>query len=158
MTVEWNGESFKLAMRQAVAKGLTETAIAAENIARVRMPPAIVAVRTQGKGGTVYATPSSTPGGYPGRRTGSLVNSLTTSVATPDNLRAAFGVFGGQQGPRRFILDGSGADGYPKFLEFGTRRMAARPWAKRTITENQQALSARFTQAARREFARAAPR
>lgn len=158
MTVEWNGDAFKQAMRQAVAKGLTEVALEAEKIAKVSMPPALVAVRTRGKGGTVYATPSSAPSGYPGRRTGALNRSITTSIATPDNLRAAFGVFDGLPGPRKFILAGSGARGYPSYLEFKPISQGGRRWAKRTISENTQQLAGRFTQAAQREFAKVAPR
>jgi hypothetical protein len=162
MSVEWNGESFKLAMRQAVAKGLTETARLAANEVTVRMPRAsVIGTRKSRKTGatyTLYATPSSPPGGYPARRTSSLANSITYSFASPDNLRAAFGVFGGKEGPQRVILDGVGADGYPKYLEFKPISSGGRRWARRTVTENQKKLALRFQTAAKREFARAAPR
>jgi len=159
MSVEWNGGEFLAAMRQAVAKGLTETALAAENIARRKMPPAPVAVKTGGKGGTVYAKApnSSDPLGYPAHRTSALRNSLTTSVATPDNLRAAFGVFDGARGPGKFVL-GQGARGYPSYLEFKPVSRGGRRWARRTINENVELLAATFRVAAKREFARAAPR
>jgi len=68
---------------------------------------------------------SSAPGESPARQTGRLQESIAVlSRATPDNLEASVG-------PRPQSYSRTAP--YPVFLEFGTRRMAPRPFVRRGL-------------------------
>mgnify|MGYP006889560605 CR=1 FL=1 len=149
MTVEWKGDEFRAAMRAAVARGLNAVAIEAEGIARTKIQAAQVVRVENGLAIRGRSRLASSPGEYPRSQTGSLRNSLTTQSATPQELSAAFGVFGGTRGVARRVA-GSGALGYPFYLERGTSRMRPRPWANRTINENRSRLQRVFVQEAGR--------
>lgn len=61
------------------------------------------------------------PGKFPGIRTGNLRNSIAYQAATPAEMIAYAGCAPGQ------------IDRYGYWLEYGTSKMAARPWAKRSL-------------------------
>lgn len=76
------------------------------------------------RSGRVYKVPGGThqasaPGEYPKTLTGQLVASLFKRISTTTALTAEVG---------------TGLD-YGKFLEFGTSRMAARPWLRPSFLE-----------------------
>lgn len=88
-----------------------------------------------GRSGRVYRRRSvshqaSAPGEYPKTDRGQLVASLFFKVGT-DKLSAFFGT----------KLD------YGKYLEFGTGRMAPRPWLRPTFKANKASITARIKQA-----------
>ena len=67
----------------------------------------------------------SSPGSPPARRTGRLMESLQVlERATTQNLTARVG-----HAPAPFSSEGP----YPAFLEFGTRKMAARPYVRPSV-------------------------
>lgn len=71
--------------------------------------------------------PSSVPGDAPARQTGRLQESIAvTKRATPTELAA-------QVGPRPRAFQGQPP--YPVFLEFGTRKMAPRPFMRPSINQ-----------------------
>ena len=149
VTVEWNGDAYASVLRDAVATGLNASALAAEQIARPSMQNT---TRIQGVSAFRKGLPSR-PGQYPAVQTSALRNSLTTAMATPQNLRSAFGVFGGRRGVASF--SGRGRTGYAAYLEFGTRTMRPRPWANRTVTRNKTRLENAFVRAAKRKLSQA---
>lgn len=160
--VKWNGPAIDLAMRTAVASGLSAVADRAAAIVSDKMPPAVVKTRvrttkrTPASPPTLYATPSSPPTGYPARRVGDLERSIQFRKATADQMTAAFGVFGGKSGVAKFEV-GKGGAGYPLYLETRPITKGGRRWANRTITENRSVLNQTFTTIAIRDFARAIP-
>lgn len=69
---------------------------------------------------------SSAPGDPPARQTGRLMESIAvTKRATPQDLRSEVG-----PRPQQF----TNQPPYPVFLEFGTRRMAPRPFMRPSIS------------------------
>lgn len=104
--VDWHGDAFLRKLIPSFEKGLTAAAAQMDD----------QAVGNFGRDGS-----PSKPGGVPGIDTGHLRNSIRhaspTVMGTP--LQAAFGT----------------ATKYGRFLEFGTRNMAARPWIWRAAFE-----------------------
>jgi HK97 gp10 family phage protein len=162
---EDNFDEFMLRIRGASAVALNEAAVEAEGYARrsmQRIPPRItkagVFFGKRMKGGKeVY--PGAPPGTFPGVRTSNLRNSMSTSTADAANLVSSFGVYGGgnyQAGARaggpHVTVKGTGTRGYAGYLEFGTSKMKARPWATPTMAG--APIAKVFESSIRREMAR----
>jgi hypothetical protein len=166
--LDWRGPEVERLTREAAAAGLNAAApVLADKMARN--------FGTEG-GGVVGADQSpltggptkgrkrkrgrarytaAPPGAFPGVRTGNLRNSIAFSRATPARLVAAAGT-NLARAPRAVggkPLSARDVDRYGLYLEFGTSKMAARPWALRTLRENQRALFSVFLGAARRHMA-----
>jgi CO/xanthine dehydrogenase FAD-binding subunit len=152
-TFTWRGEEWKAAATYAVNRGLTEAAAVMADQAVRNMGTSGGGIRGSGRridqrGRRIgplklIGRPqwiSSLRGGYPGVRTSNLRNSIAfvapEALGTP--LRAAFGtmVF------------------YGRYLEFGTSRMAARPWIMRSATMATPVAMARFANRTRLEMRR----
>lgn len=88
---------------------------------------------------------ASAPGEAPASDTGRLVASLTHTIA-PDGLTATIGVH-----------DVSRVK-YAPALEFGTRRMAARPFVVRALREKQEEVEQRVQQGVERAIAKVTQR
>ena len=136
---EDNFGEFMQRIRGASAVALNEAAVEAEGYARKRIqiiPPRItkagVFFGKRMKGGKeVY--PGAPPGTFPATRSGNLRNSMTTSTADAANLVSSFGVYGGAKKAPHVTVKGTGTKGYAGYLEFGTSKMKARPWATPTM-------------------------
>lgn len=133
VTLEWRGEEWRSRLVVALNKGLA-------NAAAVMADQAVKNMGTEGggvRGSANKVNPatgehgprlrfkkkrwiSAPPGAFPGIRKRQLTNSIT--FASPEQLgtglRAAFGT----------------ALKYGRYLEFGTSKMAARPWIRRSAT------------------------
>lgn len=120
MTLDWGGEGFKERMAEAFAIGLTDGAV-------------IIAKQMKTNIG-VQGPPRSLPGNFPHMDTQSLNNSISIDVATPAGLTAAAGV----AREARNTETGALVDDYALGLEFGTRNTQPRPWALRTLIEQQR--------------------
>lgn len=99
-----------------------------------------------GRSGRVYRRgrvthQASAPGEYPKTDTGQLVASLFFRVGS-DKLSAFFGT----------------KLAYGKYLEFGTSRMKARPWLRRTLKANADAIRKRVAEAINEALRKAATR
>jgi len=95
-----------------------------------------------GRGGRTYRRRSTThqasaPGEFPKTDTGQLVASLFFRVSA-DKLRAFFGT----------------KLAYGRYLEFGTSRMAARPWLRPTLRANRDKITARVRAAVKEALRR----
>lgn len=142
--IQWKGEEWMQAVQPAIDHGLFAAAsvfadVAVRNQQRlgrvgagVRINPATGDRRSRLKGKKRWI--SSLPGEFPGVRTSLLRNSIIavdpTRLGTPG--RAAYGT----------------AVKYGRFLQTGTSRMAARPWATLTIPLGQAQASAAFVRTA----------
>lgn len=166
--LDWRGPDVERMTREAAAAGLNAAApVLADRMARnfgsegggvvgADLSP-LAGGPTHGRrrrrGRDRYV--SAPPGAFPGVRTGNLRNSIAYSRATPARLVAAAGTnlaraprsAGGKAPSARDV------DRYGLYLEFGTSKMAARPWALRTLRENQRQLFSVFLGAARRHMA-----
>lgn len=96
-----------------------------------------------GRGGRVYRRPSvthqaSAPGEFPKTDTGQLVSSLFFRIGA-DKLSAFFGT----------------KLAYGRYLEFGTSRMAARPWLRPTLKANEARITDRIANAVREAIKKA---
>ena len=103
-SVKWYDREVLKLSREAVAAGLTRGAIVLQG----------AMIRNLGSQGN-----PSAPGEYPGIDTGHMRRSISHEAATPKRLVSAAGT------PLGF-------DNYPLWLEFGTSRMAPRPWGMRS--------------------------
>lgn len=119
MTVQWNGSQVLTAVRKGVVTGLVRgtEAVREDATSRILSGP---------KTGRVYGRhQASAPGESPASDTGALVNSITTSVdqaALTGNVN--FGT------------------GYSAFLEYGTSRMAPRPYARVSVIAKRDEITA----------------
>lgn len=118
VNIQWYGEGLKAQVQEATAKGLT--AAAAELSKAMK--------RNVG----IQGPPRSLPGDFPKMETQSLRRSITFQAATPSMLAAAAGVAAGA----RNMVSGAAVNDYGLYLEFGTYKMAPRPWLLRSYTEN----------------------
>lgn len=103
----WRGHEFNTRLKVAVADGLYAAALVGAD----------AAVRVFGTEGN-----PSRPGGYPGIRTGHLRNSIHAVHPRAVSQRRG-GRISAKYGTRVR---------YGRYLEYGTRRMLARPWLSRT--------------------------
>ncbi len=140
-TVTWTPDEFVKDLRGAVAKGLTAGAIVLQGEMKRNMGSE--------SGGVVGKTPTgrniykaSQPGHFPGIRTGNLRRSIISTKATPDRLIAAAGSAAGKQ------------DRYGLWLEFGTSKMAPRPWLLRSFNRSRQKVFDAIATTAKAEFQR----
>jgi hypothetical protein len=124
-TVKWYDKEVVKLTREAVAAGLTRGAIVLQGAMK----------RNLGSMGN-----PSQPGEYPGIRTGNMRRSISHQAATAKQLVSAAGT------PLGF-------DNYPLWLEFGTSKMAARPWAMRSYRSAEQVIKAEIRARAREAFA-----
>jgi len=130
--IEWYGEGFKANVQEAAAKGLNASA---------EMLKALMS-RNIGEQGP----PRSAPGGFPHMETRSLKQSLGVGKATPVNLVASAGSRDGYVNSVNKVP----TNDYGLYLEFGTRKMAPRPWLIRSLDDNRTAILAEFIETARR--------
>lgn len=126
--VKWHDADVMKLTREAVAAGLTRGAIVLQGAMK----------RNLGSQGN-----PSAPGEYPGIRTDHMRSSMSYSAATPARLVSAAGT------PLGF-------DNYPLWLEFGTAKMAARPWAMRSYREAEATIKREIRARAREEFSKRA--
>lgn len=112
MTLEWNGPAVIAALRQAAMRAVergTEN-VKTRMVERIQQPP---------KTGRIYGKhQASAPGESPASDTGRLAQSVTTRY-DPAKLTGYVNV----------------STEYAEALEFGTRKMAARPYARVSLAE-----------------------
>lgn len=148
--IEWLGDEVLAQVRRASAAGLNAAADVYANHAIRNVQAA-----SFNPGGELIRKPKpSKPGEFPRSDTGQFRRSLTIARANPqaENPRAAFGVFNGLKNVS-FATVGKGGLGYPTWLQTGTRRMAARPWATLTVRQASGQARAAFLAIASRSFA-----
>lgn len=126
VTVKWNGKHLADRLEVAVADGLTAGAIYLQREITQNLS---------------YPSPSM-PFEYPGKDTGNLRRSITFSAATPGSLVAAAGVSASNPTENTYAMH----------LEFGTYKMAPRPFLMRTLVENYAAVSKVVLATARRRM------
>lgn len=118
VTITWNPNGFLAAVEQSVDVGLDAASNVLANQARRNIIP--------GRKGT-----PSKPGQYPHVQT--------------NNLRTSIGRTKAQAGT---CLVGSGIGApYGLWLEFGTTKMAPRPWLRRALASSRQAMFQNFVRA-----------
>jgi len=127
--LEWHGEEVKERLNEAAAAGLNAAATALRGHMSFNL--------------SIQGPPRSLPGQFPHMDTGTLRRSLKTEKATASSLYAAAGV------DATAYNEGTLVDDYALYLEFGTMRMAPRPWILRTLDENRTEIVSTFMQAAR---------
>lgn len=118
MSVEWNSPEMMAQIRPAVMRGVTAWIGAVEQ-------KAVDLITSPPKTGRIYKRrgvehQASAPGEAPASDTGRLVNSRTIDLF-PEDLRARL----------TFRTD------YAAALEFGTEKMAPRPFAERSLKETE---------------------
>jgi len=139
--LNWTPENLTKPLNEAVAKGLTAgAALLSDTMARNMGSEGGGVVGKTKTGRNIYK--ASPPGRFPGIRTGNLRNSITYEAATASHLTSVAGTTVGK------------ADKYGMFLEFGTSKMAARPWALRSFNQNKTRIVSVMNVVARREFDR----
>lgn len=139
--VTFTPEQFKRNLRVAVARGLTEGAnVLADRMVRNFGTEGGGVVRKTRKGRNVYK--AAPPGAFPGIRTGNLRRSIIYKAATEKSMVSSAGCTAGQ------------VDRYGYFLEYGTSKMAARPWAMRSYRLAKSEVRRTMIATARREFQR----
>lgn len=137
----WKGDELKALVAKSVADGLNAGAVTLQNIMATKMSTRHNVVGKGGKSGKRNIYKSAPPGAYPGWRTGNLARSIGVRNATPSSLVSAAGVTKNLDKE----TDGAPVGTYALYLEFGTKRMAARPWAMRSLTENKPQILAAIT-------------
>ena len=140
-TVTWTPEEFVADAREAVAAGLTAGAM--ELASEMRRNMGSEGGGVIGKGGksgkrNIYA--AAPPGHFPGIRTGQLRRSIMHTDATAKDLTASAGSASGKQ------------DRYGLWLEYGTSKMAARPWILRSFNRAKDKVFDRMAKVAREKF------
>lgn len=127
MTLEWKGEAVVAALRQAAFRGVVRgtEAVKTRMVERIQQPP---------KSGRIYRRntvehQASAPGESPASDTGRLVESITTSYDAP-NITGYVNV----------------ATEYAEALEFGTPRIAPRPYARVSLAEKTEEIRAGIAQ------------
>lgn len=155
-SVKWTPENLTVPLRKAIAQGLTAgAALLADTMARnmgseggkpTGMSDVVSFTTKKGKQVTFKLNKArmtyeaAKPGHFPGIRTGNLRNSITYEGATSQELAARAGTVLGAE------------DKYGLWLEYGTKKMAARPWALRSLMQNKPQILAIMTRVAKNEF------
>lgn len=108
-------------MEKALERGVKQTANQVRNTAirSIQNESFGIYVTRYGQGGAPYDHVASRPGNAPNTDTGALVNSIAV-----ENVKGK---------PISFV--GSGLD-YAGYLEFGTKKMGARPWLQPALDAN----------------------
>ena len=142
-TVTWKADEFVADVRGAVAVGLTAGAkVIADEMRRNMGSEGGGVVGKGGKSGKRNIYESSPPGAFPGIRTGNLRRSIMHTDATASNLISSAGSAAGKQ------------DRYGLWLEYGTRKMAPRPWILRSFNRAKDRAFEMMANASREEFQR----
>lgn len=112
-------------IRKAAANGVFATAQQVRNTAinSIQSQSQGRVVTRQSQGGNEYEHTASKPGDAPNTDTGALVRSISVEPQMPDL--------------EMFV--GSGIE-YAPFLEYGTKRMAPRPWLQPAVDANAKKL------------------
>lgn len=170
--VDWNQDQWERdTLHPAIAAGLKQAAIVAQvgmrrgmgsegggvlRKATKRKKGGKFVKNSAGKGRNVYY--AAPPGAYPGVRTGFLRRAIVwwrpRSVATGREAPFVYVGVPGQIPSRN--NPGLQVAEYAEWLEHGTGRMAARPWAMKTIIKVQPAMDKAFARGAR-EYMRGTP-
>ncbi len=109
-----------VSMRSGIGQALAVSVVEMDSYAKSK-------ISGGGRSGRVYGRhQASAPGEFPKSETGQLVSSLLFRVGG-DKLSAFFGT----------------KLAYGRYLEFGTSRMAARPWLQPTLRANARQITAR---------------
>jgi len=128
--VKWNGDDFKRQAQAEMVRRLERASIVVERHAKRLISVSGTGVQTKtgvirkvkggpgGKGKTVYGAFPSAPGEPPHKQTGHLRRSVTHEV----------------NNTKLFARIGTNVT-YGRFLELGTKRMAPRPWLRRSLSE-----------------------
>ena len=123
MTLEWNGPEILALLRQAAFRGVVRgtESVKTRMIERISNPP---------KTGRIYRRntvehQASAPGESPATDTGRLVQSITTSYD-----------------PQRVVGYVNVSSSYAAALEFGTPRVASRPYARVSLAEKTKEIEA----------------
>lgn len=123
MALEWNGPAVIAALRQAAFRGVVRgtEAVKTRMVERIQQPP---------KTGRIYkrntvSHQASAPGESPASDTGRLAQSVTTTY-DPANITGFVNV----------------ATTYAEALEFGTPRIAPRPYARVSLAEKTEEIRA----------------
>lgn len=142
MTLDWRGDDFVNNVKRAAAFGVTETAGRLAEKMRLNIG--------------IQGPPRSVPGAFPRMDTRTLRESVDSTKATPSSLVAYAGVdksagynktianYGGAFEHGSFSHSNVTANDVGLWLEFGTSKMAPRPWILRTLMENRNTLFAHF--------------
>lgn len=125
MAVNWNDQAVIAAINQAAATAVfaATEALKTAIVEKIKQPP---------KSGVIYrrrgvSHQASAPGEAPATDTGFLINSIATAY---------------QNDPPIFIGTVTISASYAAALEYGTARVAARPFARPTLEEMKQDLEA----------------
>lgn len=123
MSVNWDTSSLDK-IEADFKKNLQKAALFVKGKIKEKINRSQNYVRTKGPGGVYYhGQDPSLPGEPPKRVTGQLVRSIATQQA-PDGMNWLVGT----------------NLAYGLYLEFGTSKMAARPWLRSTLEENKEAI------------------
>lgn len=157
-TVTWKADEFVADVRGAVAVGLTAGAKVIADEMRRNMGSEggrplgrtnIVSFTTKSGKSVQFKTKkrftlyeSAPDGAFPGVRTGNLRRSIMHTDATASNLISSAGSAAGKQ------------DRYGLWLEYGTRKMAPRPWILRSFNRAKDRAFEMMANASRAEFQR----
>lgn len=155
-SVTWKPDEFVADVREAVAVGLTAGAEVVADEMRRNMGSEggrplgrtdVVAFTTRSGNGIVFKVKkrftlyaAAPEGAFPGIRTGQLRRSIMHTDATARNLTASAGSASGKQ------------DRYGLWLEYGTRKMAPRPWILRSFNRAKDKVFDRMATVAREKF------
>lgn len=130
--VKWDGDRYKAAMRREVRKRNSDCAIGVWQRAKLLIGTEGAGARVKVKGGTevvqskgkrkqigklVYGAFPSLPGDPPHKQTGRLLGSIAWDLVSDAIARVGMNLR------------------YGRFLELGTKHMAARPWLRRALNE-----------------------
>jgi len=148
-TVTWKADEFVADVRGAVAVGLTAGAkVIADEMRRNMGSEGGGVVGNGGKSGKRNIYKSSPPGAFPGIRTGQLWRSIMHTEATASQLIASAGSAAAKG------KNGEYPDRYGLMLEYGTRKMAPRPWILRSFNRAKDRAFEMMANASRAEFQR----
>lgn len=159
-SVTWKPDEFVADVREAVAVGLTAGAEVIADEMRRNMGSEggrplgrtdVVAFTTRSGNGIVFKVKkrftlyaAAPEGAFPGIRTGQLRRSIMHTNATANNLIASAGSASGKQ------------DRYGLWLEYGTKKMAPRPWIFRSFNRAKDKAFEAMADASRAAFQRIA--